>query len=278
MKKVHLASLLIFILLSSACTAAPTPIPTETLIPHAQLSQTSTALPVTPLESAFAPGNPTAAPTDAIIKSHEVSFETPDGATITGELYGSGKTAVIFSAMGDCNPGWRELAQLTAAQGSMTLTYPWRDCGPSGPMNEEQLVRNFVNDARGAVNFVRNQGAEKVILAGASLGGIASAKLAIESKASGLIVLASPPKIPNHDFRIEASDLDVDIPKLFITAENDSVVPAEETRKMYEMAAEPKEWQTYPGMAHGTGLFKTETGKDAQERILAFILAVAQNP
>jgi len=278
MKKVHLGSLLILVLLINACAIAPAAKPTETLMPSPEPSKTNTAHLVTPLASAFAPGNPTAAPTEEIISSHEVSFETLDNATITGELYGSGKTAVVFSVMGDCNPGWRELAQLTAAQGLMTLTYPWRDCGSAGPMGEEQLVRNFVNDARGAINFVRDQGAENVILVGASLGGIASAKLANESKASGLIVLASPPKIPNHDFVIEASDLDVDIPKLFITAENDSVIPASETRKTYEMAAEPKEWQTYPGTAHGTDLFKTENGKDAQERILAFILAVANNP
>jgi alpha-beta hydrolase superfamily lysophospholipase len=233
-------------------------------------------LPVTPLESAFAPDDPTAAPLGEIISSHEVTFETPDGAAITGELYGSGKTAVIFSVMGNCKPGWRELAQLTAAQGLMALTYPWRDCGPAGPISEDQLVRNFVNDTRGAINFVRGQGAENIILAGASLGGIASAKLAIESGADGLIVFASPPKIPNHDFVVEASDLNVNIPKLFLTAEGDSVVPVEETLKMYELAAEPKEWQTYPGTAHGTDLFDTEYGKEAQERILSFILSIAK--
>jgi alpha-beta hydrolase superfamily lysophospholipase len=277
-KKIFPGSLLISILLLNACASTPTEIPTDNFIPTRSPSQTSTVLSVTPLESAFAPGSPTAAPTVGISVSQEVTFETPDGVTITGDRYGSGKTAVVFSVMGDCNPGWRELAQLTAAQGLMALTYAWRDCGPAGPMSEDELVRNFVNDARGAINFVRGQGAENVILAGASLGGIASAKLAAESGASGLIIFASPPKIPNHDFTVEASDLNIDIPKLFITADQDSVVPAEETRKMFEMAAEPKEWQTYPGTAHGTNFFKTENGKEAQERILAFILSIAKTP
>ena len=278
MKKNDLALLLISIFLIHACAVPPTTTPAETFTPSPAPSQTSTAFPVTPLESAFAPGNPTAAPTREIIASHEVTFETPDGATVSGELYGSGKTAVIFSVMGNCNPGWRELAQLTAAQGLMAFTYRWRDCGPAGPISEDQLVRNFVNDARGAINFVRDRGAENVILAGASLGGIASAKLAVESGADGVIIFASPTKIPNHDFVVEASDLDTDIPKLFMTAEDDSVVPAEETRKMYEMAAEPREWQTYPGTAHGTDLFKTEAGKEAQDRILGFILGAARTP
>jgi esterase/lipase len=59
------------------------------------------------------------------------------------------------------------------------------------------------------------QGAEKVILAGASLGGLASAKLAIESNASGLIIFASPIEIARWDFKIEAEDLNIDIPKFF---------------------------------------------------------------
>jgi esterase/lipase len=171
--------------------------------------------------------------------------------------------------------GWREFAQLTAAQGLMVLTYPWRDCGPTGPISEREMSQNFLNDTRGAIDFVRNQGAEQIILAGASLGGLASAKLAIESGASGLVVFASPAEIPQWDFEIEAADLETEIPKLFLTAENDSVVPLAASQELYDLAAEPKEWQTYPGTAHGTDLFEQENGEEAQRRILEFILRVA---
>ena len=244
--------ILIFMLVLSACAPGPAVNPTETTIPSKESTSTSTPLVLTPIESAMAQDNATAAPLDDIPASHSVTFETPDGATITGELYGSGKTAVIFSVMGNCRPGWREMAQLTAAQGLMALTYPWRDCGPAGPVSEEKLIQNFVNDARGAIDFVRDQGAENVILTGASLGGIASAKLAIESEASGLIIFASPAKIPGYDFTVEQADLNIEIPKLFLTAEKDSVVPLSSSRQMFDLAAEPKEWQTYPGTAHGT--------------------------
>jgi uncharacterized protein len=132
-----------------------------------------------------------------------------------------------------------------------------------------------VNDARGAINFVREQGAENVILAGASLGGLASAKLAMEAQAIGLVVFASPLDIPQWDFKIEAQELNTAIPKLFITAENDRVVSLDASRALYELAAEPKEWQTYPGTEHGTDLFDSEIGSEVQQRILQFILAVA---
>ena len=275
MKTLFLAPRLIlsFMLILNAC-ATPGTVPSTTSVPLPEPSPTQISITVTPVESALAQGNPTAAPLDDLIASHTVMFDTPDGARIAGELYGSGKTAVVFSVMGNCKPGWREFARLTAAQGLMAFTYQWRDCGPSGPTNESEIRQNFVNDARGAINFVRSQGAEKLILAGASLGGLASAKLAIESGASGLIVLASPLEIPQWDFRIEAAELNTGIPKLFLIAENDHVVSFDASRSLYELATEPKEWQTYPGTAHGTDLFDTNIGDEIQQRILEFILAV----
>lgn len=276
MKKFKFAcsALVMSVFLLNACGAAPTAIQTATLVPSQTPSPTDEPLPITPVESAFAPG-PTAAPLEDILATHAVIFDTPDGATITGALYGSGETAVVFSMMGNCRRGWEELAQRTAAQGLMALTYPWRDCGRTGPTDEAELIQNFVNDARGAVNFVRAQGAENIILAGASLGGLASAKLAIEAQASGLVIFASPVEIPGWDFGIDASDLNTEIPKLFLTTENDSVVPQRLSRELYDLAVEPKEWQTYPGYAHGTDLFDSEHGEEAGQRILQFILKVA---
>ena len=228
---------------------------------------------VTPVESAFAPENPTAAPLDEIIESHAVTFNTPDGATINGELYGSGDTAVIFSMMGNCDPGWREFAQLTAAQGLTSLTYLWRGCRESGGVDEEE-IQKFVDDLRGGIAFMREQGAKKIILVGASLGGCASAKLTVESQVDGLVVVASPQEIVQWGFAIEASDLDSDIPKLFITAKEDDTVPVEATQELFNLAAEPKEWKTFPGTAHGTEIFDTQNKDEFQQTILEFIIDI----
>jgi len=265
-----LISLLMFIV--AACTA-PTATQTATLFPSQEPSPTAEALIVTPVESALALENPTAAPLDDILASHTVTFDTEDGATINGELYGTGKTAVIFSVMGNCKPGWREFAPLTAAQGYMALTYQWRGCKANSV--DDVLIQKFLDDTRAAIIFVREHGAEKIILVGASLGGCASAKLAVESQASGLVVLASPPSISQWGFEIEAADLNTDIPKLFITAENDNTVSADATRALYDLAAEPKEWQTYPGSAHGTDLFEGQSAAELQQRILGFIQMIA---
>jgi len=273
MKEFAFTSYLIssLLLVLNACAAAT--VPTATSIPLQRPTPTIEPLIVTLIESASVAGNSTAVPLEEVLTSHTVTFDTADGATITGELYGSGKTAVIFSVMGECTPGWREFAQLTAARGLMALTYQWRGCRANSV--DDVLIRKFLEDARAAIAFVREQGAEKIILAGASLGGCASAKLAVESEASGLIVLASPPSIPQWGFEIQSADLNTEIPKLFITAENDGTVPAEATRALYDLAAEPKDWQTYPGSAHGTNLFETESKSDLQLRILEFIQSVS---
>ena len=258
-------------LIATAC-AAPAATQTATLSPTQEASPTAETLIITPVESAFVPGDPTAAPLDDILASHAVTFDTEDGATINGELYGTGRTAVIFSVMGNCKPGWREFAQLTAAQGYMALTYQWRGCKANSV--DQALIQKFLEDTRAAITFVREQGAEKIILVGASLGGAASAKLAVESQASGLVVVASPPSISQWGFEIESADLNTDIPKLFITAENDNTVPAAATRALFDLAAEPREWQTYPGSAHGTDLFEGQSSAELQQRILEFILKI----
>jgi len=273
MKKLPSVQWLISSVMFIAAACAPVTAQTTTPVPSRESLPTVERPARTAVQSAFAPGNPTGAPLDDILELHTVTFDTADGATISGELYGSGKTAVIFSMMGNCKPGWREFAQTTAAQGFLALTYPWRGCRAG--FVDEVLIQKFLADTRAAITFVREQGAEKIILVGASLGGCASAKLAVESQASGVVILASPPLISQWGFEIQSADLDTDIPKLFITAENDKTVPASATRELYDLAAEPKEWQTYPGSAHGTDLFEGENGTELQQRILDFIQRIA---
>ena len=218
----------------------------------------------------------TATPSPAPAKKapERVTFTTPDEITIEGTLYGMGETAVIFSVMGNCKRGWEEMADLVGQYNMMALTYQWRGCREDGTVDDNE-IRRFVDDLRGAVKLMRDRGAKKIILAGASLGGVASAKLVAESEADGLIVIASPPEISQWGFTIEAKDLNTNIPKLFITSEHDRTVAADKTRELYELAAAPKEWQTYPGMAHGTDLFETESKAALQQQILDFVLSVS---
>lgn len=223
------------------------------------------------------PATPTLVPVTPTPAPQRVAFTTPDGAGMGALLYGTGDTAVIFSVMGNCRRGWEKMAELAAQNGVTALTYQWRACKESGTVVQSELQK-FVDDLRGAIHFMRERGAQKIILVGASLGGVASAKLAVEASPNGLVIVASPREIEDWGFEIDLGDVNIDMPKLFITAENDSVVPVEKSRELFDLVAEPKEWQTYPGTAHGTDLFETENGDALQKRILDFILGIAANP
>jgi pimeloyl-ACP methyl ester carboxylesterase len=247
-------------LLGARCTplavspATATPVPVRTASPTAIPSATEP-----PIVSPAAP--------------QAVVITTPDGASLTGTLYGAGAAAVIFSPMGDCVGDWAYLAEQAAANGLAALTFQWRACEPGGV--DGDLLRQVVDDLRAVVAFVRAGGAGRVILVGASLGGVASARLLAESEAAGLVVVAAPAEVPSLNVSVSAADLAGSAPKLFITAEDDDVVPAGATQALFDLAADPKTWETYLGRAHGTHLFATDNGPAVQQLILAFILQAA---
>jgi uncharacterized protein len=247
-------------LLALACAgcAAPSVPATATAVP-------SLAPPATSVVAASSTPPPvTAAP-------HDIGIPTGDGATLAAVQYGSAATAVIFSPMGDCVGDGAALAEAVAAHGWLALTYQWRACEPGGA--DAALLRRFVDDLRAVINFARAQGADNVVLVGASLGGVASAKLLVESGAEALVVMAAPAEVPSLDLTVSAADVASAVPKLFVTAEADTVVAPSASRALFDLAAEPKQWQTYPGSAHGTHLFSTGSGEAARQAILDFILS-----
>lgn len=243
----------------------PTPTPTATQAPVlAAATAQPTVVPPSP--------TPQVAPTVAATGAQSVTIQAADGSPIFGEVLGSGTTAVIFSVMGSCKPGWTHLAQEVADRGYAVLTYRWRAC--HGNRVDERQIRMFVDDTRAAIQYMRDRGAQHIVLIGASLGGCASAKLLAESQADGLVVIASPSEIPDWGFRVAADDLKSIAPKLFITSEEDATVPAAATRALYNLASAPREWQTYSGSAHGTDIFEGDQGAALSERILAFLEAI----
>ena len=63
----------------------------------------------------------------------QVTFQTSDGVTLRGWLWGDGRTAVVLSHMfGTNQSAWYDLARKLAAQGFVALTYDFRGVGTSG--------------------------------------------------------------------------------------------------------------------------------------------------
>lgn len=249
--------LILGLLLSlAACAPASTPPPTSA-------PPTATAVPPT------ATLEPTVSPTPSGPRA--VTFTTADGAELSGTLYGNGKVAVIFSNMGDKHEdSWAGVAQAVAEAGYLTLTYDFR-YWVNGKI-QNSLVKHVSEDLQAAADFVQAQGAEQVVLVGASMGGMATAKTAASAQASAAIIIAAPLDASSVGVVVEDEELRaITAPKLFITSEDDKTVEPEALRAMYELAVEPKELKVFPGTAHGTDLFKTASGPDLQQKILEFI-------
>jgi pimeloyl-ACP methyl ester carboxylesterase len=205
----------------------------------------------------------------------QVSFAAPDGTALAGHLFGTGASAVVLSNMGDNDEAdWMRFAPTLAAQGHTVLTYSYR-YPPRTSRLTAPMARGAVDDLRGAVGFVRARGAGRVILIGASLGGMVTAKAAGALAVDGVVIMAAPGDRPDFDMRVDAAELAaVAAPKLFIVSDGDPTVDPAETRKLYDGSPEPKRWQTFPGTAHGTRLFATTAGADLGRLLIEFVAPV----
>jgi esterase/lipase len=267
MMRKFLAALLIVIATLAACAPAATPPPSPT--------ETSTPLPV-----ATATPHPTATRASTATGKRTVTFTTADGVTLNGTLYGQGSVAVIFSTMGaQKQETWATAAQAIAERGYLALTYNFRYWVTDTRM-DDGLRDKAADDLIAALAFVREQGLQEVVLVGASLGGIASAKVAATELPAAVAIIAAPlGQVGGLALRVEPEDIRaIAAPKLFIDSEDDEAGFADDIQRMFEIASEPKEIHLYPGSAHGTDLFQTEYGSDLTQRLITFIETHAPPP
>ena len=110
--------------------------------------------------------------------SRPVTFESRDGVTLEGRLFGDGSTGVVLSHMQPADQrSWFAFANRLADQGYLVLTYDFRGYCPGGEggcSQGELQIPAIWQDVLGAMDFIRSQGATTVALVGASMGGTAS--------------------------------------------------------------------------------------------------------
>jgi dienelactone hydrolase len=259
---------IIVALLLSAC-AASTVTSSPTLQPATSTPITYATAFVTPLPA------PTSAPTEsALISTRVVTFTTTDGVILHGTFYGRGTTAVILSEMGaQQEDTWAGFAQSIAAQGYLAFTYDFRYWVTKTRV-DAALRDKAADDLRAAIAFVRAQGADRVVLVGASLGALATIKVADEVDPTAVVILSAPMRLIEGlpSLEVKAADIEaIQAPKLFIAAERDQQGFTADIQKMFEAASDPKSLQLYSGTAHGTDLFSAEHAADLTQRLIDFI-------
>lgn len=279
---VLILSVLLLVLSAAGCDApqeaaraTPTAIPAEAQSAE-QVVVVLTATPY-PTETVEAPAEESAEdPVEepvAPVEPQPVTFTTTDGLTLHGTLYGGGSKGVVLAHMFPTDQtSWAPFAEKLAEAGYMALTFDFRGYGES----DEGAIADIPLDTDAALAFLQEQGAEQVVLVGASMGGTASVNTAaaFPSGVDGLVVIASPRDFQGMDVTISELD-NLLMPSLWVAAENDGA--ATPTFEMAAGAPGEVEEIRYPGRSeHGTFLFDTEVGPDLEAALLAFIEAALE--
>lgn len=189
-----------------------------------------------------------------------------DKKTIDGFFYGSGDIAIIFSNMDTNNQKeWNPLIYNLISEKYLSVTYTYAEHTDDQSWALEEVV-----------SFTCDMGAKKIVLIGASRGGVASIKVAARNvnnnnKIVGVVSISAPIEYEGSIFYSLEELKGIKIPKLLLNSERDG--GADDNRKMMEIFREPKELYFYPGDAHGTELFGNEL-ESISKKIDSFIKSV----
>ena len=214
------------------------------------------------------------------VSGSEHSFRAADGTKLVGHRFGGAKpgkrTAVVLAHMsvGDlCQ--WAPYARALARQGLFAFPFDFRGHGLSG--GRENHARAAA-DVVAAVRAVRKLGARKVVVVGASLGGIAAlvATPTIRPALAGVVSVSGPAAIAG-ELNASPAAPRIRVPTLYLVAQDDQNPPydfAADAQTLYDATGTAeKRLEVVPGALHGT--FLVSGSPAIRKLLLAFLRAPA---
>lgn len=197
----------------------------------------------------------------------EVTFSTDDGVTLAAwhlPLPESRGTVILFNGNAGNRAHRLPLGRVLASAGFSVLLTDYRGYGGNpGAPSEEALAA----DAHAALSYVRSRsGDDPVVYYGESLGAGVAVGLATEKPPAALVLrspFASLPDVASVHYPWIPTSLllrdrypnveripQIDAPVLVIAGSGDSIVPEEQSRKVFEAASEPKTLVVVDGAGH----------------------------
>ena len=247
-------------LLLSGCSTSPdtaavppTAIPTATILP---------------------PSTPGTSPMLQQVQADDIIFSAEDGVSLSGTLFigeeqkDIGVVLAHMGAHGADQSSWTLFAEHIAGQGFGALTFNFR---------EDRSKLDL--DVRAAIGLLRDQGYQRIVCMGASMGGTACLKAAMDTDLVGLVVISSLWTTGRGSIGgaliVSPDELaQLTLPKLFVTTEKDgNGVPAA-MKAMYDAAPEPKAFEIFPGGVHGTDIFATPQGEEFRDLLVDFLVGL----
>lgn len=259
-----------------ASTPATTPAP-----PLGPMTPTGRPTQTTPPSAAASIGATCLKPADA---ARKVTFRVGSGASITGAILGHGRAGVLLAHQSDgdlCQ--WLPYARDLAKAGYLVLDLELE--GGRGSAGYVQYGGDqpvpIGLDVAGGVRFLRQQGARKVVLVGASMGGSAVLVGAAITRpvVNGVVSLSASPEYAGMDARTAATRLTVPVLYAATTEDMDYTGTkhyADVARDFYARTRSPKSLTIVAGAAHGVAMIQ-EPGIPAVRRALdTFVAAHAR--
>lgn len=203
-----------------------------------------------------------------------VEFETTDNISLKGTVFGNGPVTMVLAPMypGE-QAGWQTFAESAAEQGFRVLAFDFRGYGES---DGDADWTKSPSDLQAAVSFLRQNGANKIILMGAGQGGLAVLKVAgMDEDIAGIAILSSPRRVDT--FEITDVDLaSITVPSLWLAARQDMLQDVEAMGEA--VGSSDKEVWIYETVGvHGIYLFETNDGPDIERRLFEFATRISDS-
>ena len=205
------------------------------------------------------------------VPQERVSFPTEDGGIVYADVYGTGDRGVVLAHGGRFNKeSWATQAHALATAGFRVVAIDFRGRGQSRGGPQSMSRDGGVHfDVLAAVRYLHQTGASMVSVVGASFGGGAAARAAVEAPRGAIdrVVLLAHSAIDTPE-RMKGR-------KLFITSRGDTTgsgaLRLPQIREQYDQAPEPKELVILDGAAHAQFIFETPQGERLMREILRFL-------
>jgi alpha-beta hydrolase superfamily lysophospholipase len=206
---------------------------------------------------------------DCTKRPGDITFTAPDGTRLAGHLFGHGKVGVVLAHQSDGNLcQWVEYATHLASLGYTALAFDFRNVGSSSVRHYPANLR-WGGDVAGAARALRQRGATKVVLVGASLGGsaVVQAAVNVQPPVDGVVSVSGAADLSNA---IQSAPA-LRVPVLYLAGSGDRDFAADAKRLYAATREQAKRLLLLDDSRHGTALVGGNAA--ARRAVDAFIAA-----